>query len=419
MGYDIQQVDTPSAPESLLVELADYYVIVEAEDMPGDPPTPHEVQIDHWRHVESRHPVPRWILRDDHGIAAAAVAYYSLDHNLENGFGRVHVHPDKRDRGYARALATPLFDHLEGAGRHRFDTWVKDGDPAEALTEKLGLKKVYADKRSRLVIADLDMDLMRSWIERAPERASDYELVYYMSPFPEELVQPFCDLQDVMNTAPREDFEAEDEVLTPEDRRIERILLELEALKVGPSTDPDADFGPLVTPEALEKVRSYVDIGVKEGAELVVDGRSLTMQGYGKGFFMGPCLFDRVTPDMTIYKEEIFGPVLSVVRAKNYDEALRLPSEHEYGNGVAIFTRDGDAARDFAAKVDTGMVGINVPIPVPLAFHSFGGWKRSLFGDHHIHGPEGVRFYTRLKTVTARWPTGIRSGAEFVMPTMK
>jgi mycothiol synthase len=219
MGYDVHQVDTPSAPESLLVEMADYYVMVEAEEMPGDPPTPHEVQIEQWRHVESRYPVPRWILRDDDGIAAAAVAYYSLDQNLENGFGRVHVHPGKRGRGYARAIASPLLDHLENAGRHRFDTWVKDGDPAEKLVEKLGLKKVYSDRRSRLNIADLDMDMMRSWIERASERASDYELVYYLSPIPADLVEPYCELRDVMNTAPREDFEAEDEVMTPEEWR--------------------------------------------------------------------------------------------------------------------------------------------------------------------------------------------------------
>ncbi|MGQ7794322.1 CoA-acylating methylmalonate-semialdehyde dehydrogenase [Faunimonas sp. B44] len=203
------------------------------------------------------------------------------------------------------------------------------------------------------------------------------------------------------------------------DRLIEKLVPRVEALKIGASTDPEADFGPLVTREALQRVRSYVDLGVEEGAELVVDGRGFTMQGYENGFYMGGCLFDRVTPDMRIYKEEIFGPVLSVVRARDYEEALRLPSEHEYGNGVAIFTRDGDAARDFAAKVNVGMVGINVPIPVPLAYHTFGGWKRSGFGDLNQHGPDSIRFYTKTKTVTSRWPSGVKEGAEFVIPTMR
>ncbi|SEP39104.1 Aldehyde dehydrogenase family protein, partial [Methylobacterium sp. ap11] len=153
--------------------------------------------------------------------------------------------------------------------------------------------------------------------------------------------------------------------------------------------------------------------------ELVVDGRTLSLQGYENGYFVGGTLFDRVTPEMTIYKEEIFGPVLAVARAPDYATAARMINEHEFGNGTAIFTRDGDAAREFAHQIQVGMVGINVPIPVPMAFHSFGGWKASLFGDHHMHGPEGVRFYTRLKTITTRWPTGIRAGAEFVMPTMK
>jgi len=203
------------------------------------------------------------------------------------------------------------------------------------------------------------------------------------------------------------------------DALVERLTPRIRALKVGPGTDPEAEMGPLVTRAHLEKVKGYVDLGVKEGATLVVDGRDLRLQGYENGFFMGGCLFDRVTPEMRIYKEEIFGPVLSVVRAASYDDAVRLANEHEFGNGTAIFTRDGDAARDFASRIQVGMVGINVPIPVPMAFHSFGGWKRSLFGDHHMHGPEGVRFYTRLKTVTSRWPTGIRKGAEFVMPTMQ
>ena len=203
------------------------------------------------------------------------------------------------------------------------------------------------------------------------------------------------------------------------DALVERLAPRVRALKIGPYTDPEAEMGPLVTREALARVRSYIDIGVAEGAQLAVDGRGVALQGYENGFFIGGSLFDRVTPEMRIYKEEIFGPVLSVVRAAHYEEALGLVNAHEFGNGAAIFTRDGDAARDFAARARIGMIGINVPIPVPVAFHSFGGWKHSLFGDHHVHGAEGVRFYTRLKTVTARWPTGIRAGAEFVMPTMR
>jgi malonate-semialdehyde dehydrogenase (acetylating)/methylmalonate-semialdehyde dehydrogenase len=200
---------------------------------------------------------------------------------------------------------------------------------------------------------------------------------------------------------------------------VEKLIPRVESLKVGPSTDPQSDYGPLVTKAHLEKVKSYVDLGVKEGAKLVVDGRGFKLQGYENGHFMGGCLFDEVKPDMRIYREEIFGPVLSVVRAKDYQEALRLPSEHEYGNGVAIFTRDGDTARDFTSRVQVGMVGINVPIPVPLAYHTFGGWKRSGFGDLNQHGPDSVRFYTKTKTVTARWPSGIKEGAEFVIPTMR
>ncbi|MCW5731164.1 MAG: CoA-acylating methylmalonate-semialdehyde dehydrogenase [Alphaproteobacteria bacterium] len=203
------------------------------------------------------------------------------------------------------------------------------------------------------------------------------------------------------------------------DALIERLTPRVRALKVGPSTAPDSEMGPLVTREHLEKVKGYVDLGVKEGAKLVVDGRSLKLQGYEKGHFMGGCLFDEVRPEMRIYREEIFGPVLSVVRAGDFEEAVRLPTEHEFGNGVAIFTRDGDAARDFASRVQVGMVGVNVPIPVPLAFHTFGGWKNSAFGDTNQHGPEGVRFYTKIKTVTSRWPTGIRAGADFNIPTMR
>jgi malonate-semialdehyde dehydrogenase (acetylating)/methylmalonate-semialdehyde dehydrogenase len=203
------------------------------------------------------------------------------------------------------------------------------------------------------------------------------------------------------------------------DALMDKLTPRVRGLKIGPYTDPEAEMGPLVTKQAYERVKSLVDVGVKEGAKLVVDGRGLKLQGYENGYFIGGCLFDDVKPNMRIYKEEIFGPVLAVVRTKTYDEALELVNAHEFGNGTAIFTRDGDTARDFAARSRIGMVGINVPIPVPVAFHSFGGWKRSLFGDHHVHGMEGVRFYTRLKVVTSRWPTGIRAGAEFVMPTMK
>jgi malonate-semialdehyde dehydrogenase (acetylating)/methylmalonate-semialdehyde dehydrogenase len=203
------------------------------------------------------------------------------------------------------------------------------------------------------------------------------------------------------------------------DKLIDRLAPRIRALKVGPGTDPESEMGPLVTSQHLQKVRGYVDHGVKEGAKLVVDGRDLRLQGYEQGFFLGGCLFDEVKPEMKIYKEEIFGPVLSVVRAPDYEQAATLVNEHEYGNGTAIFTRDGDAAREFANRIQIGMVGINVPIPVPMAFHSFGGWKRSLFGDHFMYGPEGVRFFTRMKTIMSRWPTGIRAGAEFVMPTMK
>ena len=202
------------------------------------------------------------------------------------------------------------------------------------------------------------------------------------------------------------------------DELVRRLIPRVESLKVGPSTDGSADYGPLVTRAHLEKVKGYIDIGVEEGAKLLVDGRGFKLQGYENGFYLGGSLFDNVTKDMRIYKEEIFGPVLSVVRAANYGEALSLCNDHEYGNGVAIFTRDGDAARDFVSRVQVGMVGVNVPIPVPMAFHSFGGWKRSLFGDQSIYGPEGVRFYTRLKTVTSRWPTGIRTGVDTSMPTL-
>ncbi len=198
-----------------------------------------------------------------------------------------------------------------------------------------------------------------------------------------------------------------------------RLAARVRELKIGPGTDAAVEMGPLVTREHLARVKGYVDVGVKEGAELVVDGRGRRVEGCEQGFFLGGCLFDRVTPGMRIYREEIFGPVLALVRVPDFDAALRVVNEHEYGNGTAIFTRDGDVARAFASQVAAGMVGINVPIPVPMAFHCFGGWKRSLFGVQHMHGPDGVRFYTQLKTVTSRWPTSLQRGAEFTMPTTK
>ena len=200
---------------------------------------------------------------------------------------------------------------------------------------------------------------------------------------------------------------------------VEKLIPRVESLKIGPSTSTDAEMGPLVTAAHLKKVKDYVALGLEEGAHLKVDGRDFRMQGYENGFYMGGCLFDAVEPSMRIYKEEIFGPVLSVVRAATYEESLKLANDHEYGNGVAIFTRDGDAARDFAAKVNVGIVGVNVPIPVPLAYYTFGGWKRSAFGDLNQHGPDAIRFCTKLKTVTSRWPAGRKEGAEFVIPTMK
>ena len=203
------------------------------------------------------------------------------------------------------------------------------------------------------------------------------------------------------------------------DRLIEAVKQQLTELKVAPGTVEKADMGPLVTREHLERVRGYVDLGVQEGASLVVDGRDLRVKGAEQGYYLGPCLFDHVTPGMRIYREEIFGPVLVVVRVPDLESALDLVNAHEFGNGTAIFTASGEAARSFTQRVQCGMVGVNVPIPVPMAFHSFGGWKRSLFGPLHVHGPDGVRFYTRLKTVTSRWPTSAREGAQFVMPTMK
>ena len=203
------------------------------------------------------------------------------------------------------------------------------------------------------------------------------------------------------------------------DPLVERLAARARTLKIGAGSRAEADteMGPLVTRAHLDKVRAYVDLGVAEGAELLVDGRGFKLAGHEQGFFLGGCLFDRVKPGMRIYREEIFGPVLCVVRVPDFDSAIELINAHEFGNGTAIFTRSGNAAREFARRIQVGMVGINVPIPVPMAFHSFGGWKRSLFGDHSVHGPEGVRFYTRLKTVTARWPTDIGSVNSFIMPT--
>jgi len=199
----------------------------------------------------------------------------------------------------------------------------------------------------------------------------------------------------------------------------ERLLAEIESLKVGVSTDPDAQYGPLVSAAHRAKVEGYIQMGVDEGAELVRDGRGFALQGHEGGFFSGPTLFDRVTPQMKTYQDEIFGPVLQIVRADTLEEAIALPSRHAYGNGVSIFTRSGRAAREFASKVQAGMVGINIPIPVPLAYYSFGGWKRSAFGDANQHGMDGVRFYTKVKTVTARWPEDGAEGGGFIMPTMR
>jgi len=204
------------------------------------------------------------------------------------------------------------------------------------------------------------------------------------------------------------------------DKLIEKLIPKVEALKIGPYTaGHDVDFGPVVTQEAQQKILGLVDKGVEEGASLRVDGRNFKMQGYENGFFVGACLFDNVTKDMEIYQQEIFGPVLSTVRAKNYEEGLDLIKTNQYGNGTAIFTRDGDTARDFSNRVNVGMVGVNVPIPVPLAYHTFGGWKKSAFGDLNQHGPDAFRFYTKTKTITSRWPTGIKEGASFSIPTME
>ena len=198
---------------------------------------------------------------------------------------------------------------------------------------------------------------------------------------------------------------------------VKRLRPRVQALRIGPYNDPDADMGPLITREAKARVEGYIAKGVKEGAELAVDGRGASLQGYENGFFLGGSLFDHVGTDMSIYRDEIFGPVLSVARARDFNEAVRMVNGHEYANGVAIFTQDGDAARAFTNQVDVGMIGVNVPIPVPMAFHHFGGSKRSKFGDTQMHGPQSVTFFTKMKTISARWPSGIREGAQFTMPT--
>jgi malonate-semialdehyde dehydrogenase (acetylating)/methylmalonate-semialdehyde dehydrogenase len=204
------------------------------------------------------------------------------------------------------------------------------------------------------------------------------------------------------------------------DALVARLVPKIEALRIGPASDPASEMGPLVTAQHLDRVRGYIDAGVAEGAHLVVDGRPFrqTMQGFENGYYIGGTLFDHVSPDMGIYREEIFGPVLSVVRRQSYAEAVELIHGHPYANGTAIFTRDGDTARSFVQDIEVGMIGVNVPIPVPMAFHSFGGWKDSIFGDHAMHGMEGVRFYTRIKTTTLRWPSGQRTDPQFTMPTL-
>ena len=201
------------------------------------------------------------------------------------------------------------------------------------------------------------------------------------------------------------------------DALVEKLVERTKTLKVGHALDPEADFGPVVAASALERIEGYIAAGEKEGAELLVDGRGVKVEGHEGGYYVGATLFDKVTTDMSIYREEIFGPVLSVVRVDDFEEALALPTNHEFGNGVAIYTRDGDTAREFARRVDVGMVGVNVPIPVPIAYYTFGGWKASGFGDLNQHGPDAFRFYTKTKTVTSRWPSGIKEGASFVMPT--
>ena len=201
------------------------------------------------------------------------------------------------------------------------------------------------------------------------------------------------------------------------DELVENITQKSQVLKVAPWTDSDSDMGPVISKEHKEKIINYIQNGLDEGAKLLLDGRSYKIQGYENGYFLGPSVFDNVNKNMKIYKEEIFGPVLSIIRAKNYEEALNLVNDHEFGNGTSIYTSDGEISRHFTTNTKIGMVGVNVPIPVPMAFHSFGGWKQSLFGDHAMHGTEGVRFFTKLKTITSRWPKSIQQGPEFKMPT--
>tara|TARA_B100001063_G_C16678240_1_gene510274 strand:- start:408 stop:1139 length:732 start_codon:yes stop_codon:yes gene_type:complete len=201
------------------------------------------------------------------------------------------------------------------------------------------------------------------------------------------------------------------------DDLVNNINDKAQALKVAPWTDEDAQMGPVISIDHKEKIESYIASGIEEGAKIILDGRDIKIQGYENGYFVGPTLFDHVSKDMKIYKEEIFGPVLSVVRVNSYEEALKLVNEHQFGNGTSIYTSDGEISRHFSTSCEIGMVGVNVPIPVPMAFHSFGGWKQSLFGDHAMHGMEGIRFYTKLKTITSRWPKSIKSGPEFKMPT--
>ena len=244
------------------------------------------------------------------------------------------------------------------------------------------------------------------------------------------IVMPDADLDQVVNDLSGAAFGSAGErcmalpVVVPvgedtADALRDKLIPAIEALRVGVSNDPDAHYGPVVTPEHKQRIEGWIDTAEKEGAEVVIDGRGFSLQGHEDGFFVGPTLLDRVTTDMESYKEEIFGPVLQIVRAKDFEEAVRLPSEHQYGNGVAIFTRNGHAAREFAARVEVGMVGINVPIPVPVSYHTFGGWKRSAFGDTNQYGTEGLKFWTKVKTVTQRWPDGGGNGSNaFVIPTM-
>src|SRR5215210_4400080 len=244
------------------------------------------------------------------------------------------------------------------------------------------------------------------------------------------IVMPDADLDQVVNDLAGAAFGSAGErcmalpVVVPvgdktADALREKLIPAIQGLRVGVSTDADAHYGPVVNAAHKERVENYIQMCADVGGELVVDGRGFSLQGHEEGFFIGPTLFDHVKPSFQSYQEEIFGPVLQIVRAKNFEEAVRLPSEHQYGNGVAIFTRNGHAAREFTARVNVGMVGINVPIPVPVAYHTFGGWKRSAFGDTNVHGMEGVKFYTKVKTVTARWPEGMTDDSSFVIPTMR